>query len=257
MTPGIPALSGKVALITGASSGIGAAAGRHFADEGAAVVLVARRAAQVEEVAERIRKDGGRAVAVPGDVTRPADMERAVATAVDRFGRLDCAFNNAGHASAGTLLHELPDDVFDRTLDVNLRGVWNCLRAQIPAMLESGGGAVVNSSSVAGVRATAASAPYVAAKHAVIGLTRAAAAEYGEHGIRVNALVVGGTDTEMMDALRSTTAAAAGTGFGSQGIQRRLADPVEIARAAAWLCSDASSFTTGTALAVDGGRTAK
>ncbi|RPK93915.1 MULTISPECIES: glucose 1-dehydrogenase [Streptomyces] len=249
-------LSGKVALITGASSGIGAAAARHFADEGAAVVLVARRAGLVEEVAERIRKDGGRAVAVPGDVTVRADMDRAVATAVDRFGRLDCSFNNAGYASAGTVLHELPDDVFDRTMDVNLRGVWNCLRAQIPAMLPAGSGSVVNTSSVAGVRATSASAPYVAAKHAVLGLTRAAAAEYGEFGIRVNALVVGSTDTEMMDGVL-TGGPAVRTGFGGKAIQQRLADPAEIARAAAWLCSDASSFTTGSALAVDGGRTAK
>ncbi|NEB13015.1 glucose 1-dehydrogenase [Streptomyces coelicoflavus] len=249
-------LPGKVALITGASSGIGAAAARHFAAEGAAVVLVARRADRVEEVAERIRKDGGRAVAVPGDVTRRADMDHAVATAVGRFGRLDCAFNNAGYASAGTVLHELTDDVFDRTMDVNLRGVWNCLRAQIPAMLSAGAGAVVNTSSVAGVRATAASAPYVAAKHAVLGLTRAAAAEYGDRGIRVNALVVGSTDTEMMDGVLAAGPAAR-AGFGAKAIQRRLADPTEIARAAAWLCSDASSFTTGAALAVDGGRTAK
>ncbi|MEU2392782.1 glucose 1-dehydrogenase [Streptomyces sp. NPDC007369] len=256
MTPAGPLLTGKVALITGASSGIGAAAAHHFAAEGAAVVLVARRADRVEEVAERIRKDGGRAVAVPGDVTRPADMERAVATAVSRFGGLDCGFNNAGYASAGTLLHELPEDVFDRTLDVNLRGVWNCLRAQIPVMLEAGAGSVVNTSSVAGVRATAASAPYVAAKHAVIGLTRAAAAEYGEHGIRVNALVVGSTDTEMMDGVLAAGPAVR-SAFGAKAIQRRLADPTEIARAAAWLCSDASSFTTGAALAVDGGRTAK
>ncbi|MGY5005029.1 SDR family NAD(P)-dependent oxidoreductase [Streptomyces griseus] len=254
--PGGPLLSGKVALITGASSGIGAAAARHFADEGAAVVLVARRAGLVEEVAERIRKDGGRAVAVPGNVTVRADMEQAVATAVDRFGRLDCAFNNAGYASAGTVLHELPDEVFDRTMDVNLRGVWNCLRAQIPAMLPAGAGSVVNTSSVAGVRATSVSAPYVAAKHAVIGLTRAAAAEYGEHGIRVNALVVGSTDTEMMDGVLATGPTVR-AGFGSKAIQQRLADPAEIARAAAWLCSDASSFTTGSALAVDGGRTAK
>lgn len=256
MTPGGQLLHGKVALITGASSGIGAAAARHFADEGAAVVLVARRAELVEEVAERIRKDGGRAVAVPGDVTRRADMEHAVAVAVARFGRLDCAFNNAGYASAGTVLHELPDDVFDRTMDVNLRGVWNCLRAQIPAMLPGGAGSVVNTSSVAGVRATSASAPYVAAKHAVIGLTRAAAAEYGEHGIRVNALVVGSTDTEMMDGVLSVSPSVV-CGFGGKAIQQRLADPTEIARAAAWLCSDASSFTTGSALAVDGGRTAK
>ncbi|MFG3409369.1 SDR family NAD(P)-dependent oxidoreductase [Streptomyces sp. NPDC048142] len=256
MTPGGPLLPGKVALITGASSGIGAAAARHFADEGAAVVLVARRAELVEEVAERIRKDGGQAVAVPGDVTSRADMDHAVATAVDRFGKLDCAFNNAGYASAGTILHELPDDVFERTLDVNLRGVWNCLRAQIPAMLPAGAGSVVNTSSVAGVRATSASAPYVAAKHAVLGLTRAAAAEYGEFGIRVNALVVGSTDTEMMDGILATGPSVRAA-FGGKAIQQRLADPVEIARAAAWLCSDASSFTTGTALAVDGGRTAK
>ncbi|MFE9701320.1 SDR family NAD(P)-dependent oxidoreductase [Streptomyces sp. NPDC006270] len=256
MTPGGPLLAGKVALITGASSGIGAAAARHFADEGAAVVLVARRAHLVEELAARIREAGGRAAAAPGDVTRPADMERAVATAVDRFGRLDCAFNNAGYASAGTVLHELADDVFDRTMDVNVRGVWNCLRAQIPAMLPAGSGSVVNTSSVAGVRATAASAPYVAAKHAVIGLTRAAAAEYGEQGIRVNALVVGSTDTEMMDGVLSAGPSVR-AGFGGKAIQRRLADPAEIARAAAWLCSDASSFTTGAAIAVDGGRTAK
>lgn len=256
MTPSGSLLSGKVALITGASSGIGAAAAEHFAAEGAAVVLVARRADRVEEVATRIRKDGGRAVAVPGDVTRRADMDRAVATAVDRFGRLDCAFNNAGYASAGTVLHELPEDVFERTIDINLRGVWNCLRAQIPAMLPAGAGSVVNTSSVAGVRATAASAPYVAAKHAVLGLTRAAAAEYGEHGIRVNALVVGNTDTEMMDSVLGTSPTVRAA-FGAKAIQQRLADPVEIARAAAWLCSDASSFTTGAALAVDGGRTAK
>jgi NAD(P)-dependent dehydrogenase (short-subunit alcohol dehydrogenase family) len=255
MTQAGPLLADKVALVTGASSGIGAAAARHFAGEGAAVVLVARRADRVEEVAESIRKEGLRAVAVPGDVTRSADMERAVETAVDRFGRLDCAFNNAGYASAGTLLHELTDDDFDRTLDVNLRGVWNCLRAQLPAMLRTGSGAVVNTSSVAGVRATAASAPYVAAKHAVLGLTRAAAAEYGEHGIRVNALVVGSTDTEMMDGM-AAAGPAVRTRFSAKGIQRRLADPTEIARAAAWLLSDASSFTTGAALAVDGGRTA-
>ncbi|MDW4915697.1 glucose 1-dehydrogenase [Streptomyces californicus] len=255
MRPGGPLLAGKVALITGASSGIGAAAARLFADEGAAVVLVARRAERIEEAAERIRKDGGRAAAVPGDVTRRADMDRAVAVAAERFGRLDCAFNNAGHASAGTLLHELSDDEFDRTLDVNLRGVWNCLRAQLPALLAAGGGAIVNTSSVAGVRATSASAPYVAAKHAVLGLTRAAAAEYGEYGIRVNALVVGSTDTEMMDGVLAGGPVVR-AGFGGKAIQRRLAEPSEIARTAAWLCSDASSFTTGAALAVDGGRTA-
>ncbi|MFJ2739249.1 SDR family NAD(P)-dependent oxidoreductase [Streptomyces sp. NPDC087440] len=256
MKPAGPLLADKVALITGASSGIGAAAARCFAAEGAAVVLVARRAGLVEEVARGIREDGGRAVAVPGDVTRYADMEQAVATAVDEFGSLDCAFNNAGYASAGPLLHELSDEVFQQTVDVNLRGVWNCLRAQIPAMLSAGAGAIVNTSSVAGVRATAASAPYVAAKHAVLGLTRAAAAEYGAYGIRVNAIMPGSTDTEMMDGVLGADPAVR-TRFGGKAIQQRLADPVEIARSAVWLCSDASSFTTGAVLAVDGGRTAR
>ncbi|MFD3514424.1 SDR family NAD(P)-dependent oxidoreductase [Streptomyces sp. NPDC058657] len=255
MTPGTGLLNGKVALITGASSGIGAAAARHFAAEGAAVVLVARRAGLVEEVAADIRKDGGEAVAVPGDVTRPCDMEHAVSTAVDHFGKLDCAFNNAGYATTGTLLHELSDDLFERTMDVNLRGVWNCLRAQIPAMLPAGTGSVVNTSSVAGQRATAASAPYIAAKHAVLGLTRAAAAEYGAHGIRVNALVVGSTDTPMMDGVL-TAHPGLNPRFATKAIQQRFAEPTEIARAAAWLCSDHASFTTGAALAVDGGRTA-
>ncbi|MEV0219955.1 glucose 1-dehydrogenase [Streptomyces sp. NPDC050704] len=250
-------LSGKVAMITGASSGIGAAAARLFAAEGAAVVLMARRKDRLDILVEEIRATGGRAVAVNGDVASSDDVERAVATAVDTFGTLDAAFNNAGFATAGKPLHEIEDDVYEQTIDVNLRGVWNCLRHQVPVMLRSGtGGSVVNTSSVAGMKATGASAAYVAAKHAVIGLTRAAALDYGEQGIRVNALVVGSTRTEMMDEVLGAHPALE-EAFLSHSVQRRMSAPEEVAQAAAWLCSDRSSFVTGTAMAVDGGATAQ
>ncbi|MFF3495295.1 SDR family NAD(P)-dependent oxidoreductase [Streptomyces sp. NPDC002795] len=248
-------LHGKVAMITGASSGIGAAAAELFAAEGAAVVLMARREDRLAELVTRISKDGGRAVAVAGDVCRLPDVERAVRTAVETFGGLDAAFNNAGFATAGTSLHETGADIYDRTMDVNVRGVWNCLAQQIPVMLAGAGGAVVNTSSVAGVAATGASAAYVAAKHAVIGMTKAAAAEYGQRGVRVNALVVGATRTEMMQQVISANPALEGD-FMAESVQHRMADPLEVARAAAWLCSDQSSFVTGAAVPVDGGATA-
>ncbi|MHA6757920.1 SDR family NAD(P)-dependent oxidoreductase [Streptacidiphilus sp. PAMC 29251] len=254
MSSGARMLSGRVAMITGASSGIGAAAARLFAAEGAALVLMARREDRLRAVADEIAAAGGQALAVPGDVASSADVEHAVRSAVGAYGRLDAAFNNAGWATAGTALHETADTVFDRTMEVNVKGVWNCLRHQIPVMLASGG-AIVNTSSVAGVRATGASAAYVAAKHAVIGLTKAAAADYGQHGIRVNALVVGSTRTEIMQEVLKETPELEEI-FLSHAIQKRMAAPTEVAQAAAWLCSDLSSFVTGTAMAVDGGVTA-
>ncbi|MFF4735234.1 SDR family NAD(P)-dependent oxidoreductase [Streptomyces sp. NPDC001262] len=249
-------LDGRVALITGASSGIGAAAARLFAAEGAAVVVTARRADRLQELVDGIRAAGGRALAAAGDVTVPQDAERAVAAAVETFGRLDAAFNNAGYATAGALLHEVDDADYARTMDVNVRGVWNCMRHQLPAMLASGvPGAVVNTSSVAGTVATGASAAYVAAKHAVIGLTKAAAAEYGARGIRVNALVVGNTMTEMMEQVLDRDPELEGA-FLARPVQKRMADAEEVAQAAAWLCSERSSFVTGAAVPVDGGWTA-
>ncbi|WP_419992839.1 SDR family NAD(P)-dependent oxidoreductase [Streptomyces boninensis] len=249
-------VSGRVIMITGASSGIGAAAARLFAAEGASVVLMARREEALRNVAREITEAGGIAVCAPGDVVRSVDVRQAVQTAMTAFGRLDCAFNNAGWGTVGHPLHEVDDEIYDQIMDVNLRGVWNCMRAQLPPMLETGVGAIVNTASVAGVRATRASAPYIAAKHAVIGLTRAAAADYGQLGIRVNALVVGSTRTELLDhAIEvSPGGQAAPAGLSAQ---QRMASPDEIAQAAAWLCSGRSSFVTGTALAVDGGRTAQ
>ncbi|MFJ8312081.1 MULTISPECIES: SDR family oxidoreductase [unclassified Streptomyces] len=240
-------------MITGASSGIGAAAARLMAAEGAAVTLMARREDRLLQIAAEIASDGGRAVVAVGDVTRLDDVERAVSLTVDAFGGLDAAFNNAGWGSAGTRLHEMADTDYDKIMEVNVRGVWNCLRCQIPVMLgQESGGAIVNTSSTAGLFATGAMAPYVAAKHAVLGLTKAAAAEYGDCGIRVNALVVGSTRTELLEQAALEIPALEKLAV-ARAIQQRLADPVEIAEVAAWLCSDRSSFVTGAGVPVDGG----
>ncbi|RYJ29909.1 dehydrogenase [Streptomyces sp. L-9-10] len=240
-------------MVTGASSGIGEAAARLLAAEGAAVVLMARREERLREVTREINEAGGRAVAAPGDVRSAADVERAVALAVDRFDSLDGAFNNAGWGSLGTPLHEMDDADYDRIMDTNVRGVWNCLRHQIPVMLrQESGGSIVNTSSTAGLFATGAAAPYVASKHAVAGLTKAAAAEYGGRGIRVNSLMVGATRTELMDEAISVMPQLEELSVG-RAIQRRLADPQEIAQAVVWLCGDRSSFVTGASVPVDGG----
>lgn len=253
--PGL--LSGRVAMITGASSGIGAAAAKLFAREGAAVVLMARRAERLDALCGEIAGEGGRAVGVAGDVAAPDDVRRAVEAAVEHYGGLDCAFNNAGYATLEPSMHETDDAVYDRTMDVNVRGVWNCMKQQLPVMLAAGrGGSIVNTSSTAGRYATGASVPYVAAKHAVLGITRAAAAEYGERGIRVNALVVGTTRSEMIDeAVRQMPVLE--QAFIAPQIQKRMAEPREIAEAAVWLCSDRASFVTGSAMPVDGGISAQ
>ncbi|MFJ5265454.1 SDR family NAD(P)-dependent oxidoreductase [Streptomyces sp. NPDC088387] len=250
-------LAGRVAMITGASSGIGEAAARLFAQEGAAVVLMARRKDRLHTLAEEITGAGGRALAVPGDVTRSDDVRQVVEAAVEHFGSLDCAFNNAGYATVEASLHETDDEVYDHTMDVNVRGVWNCMKHQLPVMLASGrGGSIVNTSSTAGRYATGASVPYVAAKHAVLGITRASAAEYGDKGIRVNALVVGTTRSEMIDgAVRQFPHLE--QAFIAPQIQKRMAEPREIAEAAAWLCSPRASFVTGVAMPVDGGISAQ
>ncbi|MGA4844474.1 SDR family NAD(P)-dependent oxidoreductase [Streptomyces sp. G45] len=244
-------------MITGASSGIGAAATRLFAAEGARLVLMARREDRLRQVAEQADESGSRVAVAVGDVTRPGDVARAVKVAEQEFGGLDAAFNNAGQGSLGPSLHEVDHAVFEQIMDVNVRGVWNCLHAQLRCMVERGaGGAIVNTSSTAGLFATGAISPYVTAKHAVLGMTKAAAAEYGRHGIRINALVVGATRTEMVQSVLDGPVPVAESDLIHRAIQPRLADPEEVAQTAAWLCSDRASFITGGAVPVDGGCTA-
>lgn len=245
-------LLNKVVLITGASSGIGAAAAKVFAQEGATVVLTARREERLAAVVGDLRAKGAEAAYVVGDVSVAEDAGRAVEFAVAEYGRLDAAFNNAGTGGDRTPLHLMADDVYDTIMEVNVRGVFNCLRHEIAAMLRTGGGAIVNNSSVAGLVAIPAAAPYIASKHAVVGLTRAAADEYAQQGIRVNAVAPGTTRSEITtdwfgrnpgleDLVNSLTP------------QGRTAEPEEIAAAAAWLLSDRCPFLTGTVLPVDGG----
>ncbi|MFI9493114.1 SDR family NAD(P)-dependent oxidoreductase [Streptomyces halstedii] len=245
-------LNGKSVLITGASSGIGAAAARVFAQEGARVVLAARREDRLAALAEELTGQGAEAAYVVCDVTVAEDAVRAVDFAVETFGRLDGAFNNAGLGGDRTPLHLMGDDVYDAVMDTNVRGVWNCLRPEIAAMLEGGGGSIVNNSSVGGLVAIPAAAAYIAAKHAVVGLTRAAADEYAKQGVRVNAVAPGTTRSEITADWfgRNPGLEEMVNGMTPQG---RTADPAEIGAAAAWMLSDRCPFLTGTVMPVDGG----
>ncbi|WAL93151.1 glucose 1-dehydrogenase [Streptomyces sp. Je 1-369] len=254
MTQHQGSLAGKVALITGASSGIGAAAARVFTREGARVVLVARREDRLQTLVKELHAVGAEASYCTGDVQIATDMQRAVAYAVDTCGRLDIAFNNAGAAAEKSPLHLMDDATYDRIMDTNVRGVWNCLRPQISAMLTTGSGAIVNTSSVAGLVATSVAAPYIAAKHAVIGLTKVAAVEYAPHHIRINAIAPGLARSEMTEDWFTRYPAQEAKSKASSP-QNRMAEPEEVAEAAAWLCSDHASFITGTTLPVDGGAT--
>ncbi|MEV6726683.1 glucose 1-dehydrogenase [Streptomyces xanthochromogenes] len=245
-------LLNKVVLITGASSGIGEAAARVFAQEGAIVVLTARRADRLAALVGELRDKGAEASCVVGDVSVADDMAKVVDFTVTKYGRLDSAFNNAGIGGDRSPLHLMSDDVYDTIMDINVRGVFNCMRHEIAAMLPHGGGSIVNNSSVGGLVSIPTAAPYIASKHAVVGLTRAAADEYAKQGIRVNAIAPGTTRSEI-------TADWFGRNPGLEELvnsatpQGRTAHPDEIAAAAAWLLSDRCPFLTGTVLPVDGG----
>lgn len=246
------ALNGKVAVIGGASSGIGRAAALLFARQGATLVLGARRERLLAELVEDIRREGGRALAVAGDVRDEAFAERLTATAVDEFGGLDIAFNNAGTLGPLGPSLALSASEWRDVLETNLSSAYYSAKYQIPAMQARGAGSVIFTSTFVGhTAAFPGTAAYAASKSGLIGLTQALAVEFGGHGIRVNALLPGGTDTAMGLQMSNTPEALAQVA--QLHALKRLAMPEEIAQAALYLASDASSFVTGTAMLVDGG----
>ena len=242
-------LRNGVAIVTGASSGIGEATAKRFAEAGASVVVADVQPEGGEETVSEIRDADGEATFVETDVTDPDDVEAMVETAIETYGGLDYAFNNAGIEGDDAPLADQSPEGFDRVIDVNLRGVFRGMRAEIPAMLEHGGGAIVNTASIAGQVGFPNLSPYVASKFGVIGLTKTAALEYSSEDVRVNAVRPGVIDTPMVAASSETMIdhAISATPIG------RLGQPQEIGNAVVWLCSDEASFVTGEAMVVDGG----
>jgi len=246
-------LKDRIALVTGGNSGIGRATAIAFAREEAKVVVAARRVSEGQETVDIIGKSGGDAIFVRTDVSKAAEVAALVNTCIKEFGRLDCAFNNAGIEGS----HYVPtvdytEEVWDEVININLKGIWLCMKYEIPQLLKQGKGAIVNASSVAGLTGSVIGTAYHASKHGVIGLTKAAAIEYAAQGIRVNAVCPAVIRTPMADRLYFWNAEieAHVTTLHPQG---RLGTPEEVAEAVVWLCSDAASFVTGHALPVDGG----
>lgn len=248
-------LNGKVALVTGGASGIGRATAEAMAREGARVAVADRTEDSAAATVALINASGRQAIAIGGDVTREADVVAMVARTVAAFGRIDCAFNNAGIAGravgpAGQRTHELSQSAFDGMLAVNLTGVFLCLKHEIAQMLAQGnGGAIVNTSSIAGLIGLPTSAHYVAAKHGVVGLTKTAGIEYAKDGIRVNCVNPGYVKTPMTKETMETRLDE----IMSKVPMHRLGRPEEIAEAVVWMCSDRASFMTGAAHVIDGG----
>jgi len=247
---------GRVALVTGAASGIGLAAAQLFAARGARVSLIDIDAAAGEAAAQELRSNGHEALFVAADIADSEAIETAVERTVEHFGGLDCAYNNAGISGSPHPIAEMPEAQWQRAIDVMLTGVFLCMKFEIPHLLAGGGGAIVNCASGAGLIGFPGQAAYVASKHGVLGLTKTAALEYGSQGIVINAICPGTARTAMVESVVAETPEL------QQELERlhpigRIAEPEEIAEAALWLCSPRSSFVSGSALIVDGGYVAQ
>jgi A-factor type gamma-butyrolactone 1'-reductase (1S-forming) len=247
-----PVLAGRVAVVVGASRGIGLAVSRAFAAAGAAVVLASRDAEELEQAAASIRADGADAVAVPTDVRRADDVAALVTTTEERFGRLDVAFNNAGINGPSALLADVAVADFDDVIATNLRGTYLAMKHEIPLMLRGGGGAIVNMSSVGGLTGNRSFSAYIASKHGVTGVTRAAAVEYAAAGVRVNAIAPGVTLTAMVDDWFRQDRAERDRLL-ARVPMARVAELAEIAATVTWLASPAASYITGAIVPIDGG----
>jgi NAD(P)-dependent dehydrogenase (short-subunit alcohol dehydrogenase family) len=245
-------LQGKVGLVTGGTSGIGRETAMLFAKAGVKVVVAGRREKEGKETVDLVRGAGGDGLFVKTDVSKASDVDALIQTAVDKFGRLDVAFNNAGIEGVWVPIIRQTEEDFDRTININLKGVWLCLKSEIRQMLkQGGGGAIVNMASITGLVGSAGAAAYSASKHGVIGLTKAAALETARSGIRINAVCPAAVETAMSDRI-----------FGAPAVHKyvlschpigRFGKAAEIAEAVVWMCSDRASFMTGQSLVLDGG----
>ena len=247
-------LDGKSTLITGGGGGIGRATALTFAREGARIAVADLTAEAARETVALVNAAGGQAISLSGDMSRDADVRAMIEAVVGAYGRLDCAFNNAGIAgwqvdAAGKKTAEWSEEAFDRMIAVNLKGVWLCMRHELPQMQAQGGGAIVNTASIAGLVGLPSSSAYVAAKHAVIGLTKTAAIEYAEANIRVNAVCPGYIRTRMTEPSTQLR----GEAILAHTPLKRMGNPEEIAEMVVWLCSERASYVSGAAYNVDGG----
>jgi NAD(P)-dependent dehydrogenase (short-subunit alcohol dehydrogenase family) len=246
----------KVAIVVGGTTGIGRAAAVAYAREGAKVVVAGRRAAEGEETVRLLGAEGGEGIFVTIDVSKAVQVKELVERTLQKFGRLDFAFNNAGIEQVSSPFLEQDEETFDRVVDINAKGVWLCMKYEIPAMLKTGGGSIVNTASVLGVIGIPGNEIYVASKHAVIGLTKSAAVEFGKQGIRVNAILPGVVDTDMYKRFAGDKPEFRAQMTAMHPIGR-IGKPEDMAEAAIWLSSSKSSFVTGHSLMVDGGYTAQ
>ncbi len=252
-------LQGKIALVTGGSTGIGRATAMMLAREGAKVVIASRGADEAEDVVRAIRGDGGQARFIRTDVSRADDVATLIDDVVTIYGRLDCAVNNAGIEGMVAPLADQTEAAFDEVIDVNLKGVWLCMKYELARMMAQGGGAIVNVAGISGMTGSASASVYSASKHGVVGLTRSAAVEYARADVRVNAVCPGVVRTSQWSRVLAVAPVVSEhtettRGWWSGRTPRgRVGKPEEVAEAIVWLCSDAASYVTGHALVVDGG----
>lgn len=246
-------LDGKAALVTGAGSGIGRATALACAREGAKIIVADIGVEGGEATVSMIKNAGGEATFVPVNVTQAAEVEAMVAAAVSTYGRIDCAHNNAGIEGVFATTADYPEEDWDRVMAVNLKGVWLCMKYEIPQMLQQSGGAIVNTASLAGLVGAKRMPAYVASKHGVAGLTKTAALEYAKSGIRINAVCPGIIHTSMVDRMFLSRRPDLEDRLAAVEPMGRLGKPEEVAEAVVWLCSDAASFVTGHTMTVDGG----